>query len=642
MPSISPQKTLPTKKRTTLTPKKCGFTKLSSKCFSAGELCGICYDDLCDNDHHPNSENLEFGAIDGCSHVFHLKCIKKWTTEMQNSCPECRVKVKYLCAYEPTGEPTLVYRVRKPKKEEEEDSQIEVPDHMLDKCAICGLTENGNQDFLCCDGMSHTCDKVFHIGCAGYQRVPGRDLFCKDCAKNEKKTSVFEGLENRLQIIDGKKKGKAKEKALPKVQNYDCLLSSSSESLSSESESEWNSEDFSESDVDFSSIQPKKRALKRSRVISEDSFINDGSIDEYSCSGDSEISIIQKKKRDKTNRKKKNKAKGNNSQEKLTAKKRETQVNRFLADMRRNSKLRLSENDCLSLDGKRKMQNPPNKRKRVSDSLFGESSDECVESFLKDLRGSALPSKQGEEKLRNSIITDDKIASFLDELRGLNSPLKARKNLVKEVNGLKSPLKSMEHPTETTPKQKREGKRHSKEVGLDEAKLDEFLHELRSRPNAQDYNEEADLEVSDDEVKIGHRAVARDKIPSGKGSWWDALDQAINVSSASQRSRRGSGLPKKKRRNVKGMYDDLGKPGAALVGEEADKVLNSTFYAVEPPCAPLPKRPSYSLAKPTGGTESNLSRVLKTASESFNFPKNFPPPLSIRPPPSTVRNSHIQ
>ena len=34
--------------------------------------------------------------IDGCDHVYHLICIKKWVQENENSCPQCKVAVKKL------------------------------------------------------------------------------------------------------------------------------------------------------------------------------------------------------------------------------------------------------------------------------------------------------------------------------------------------------------------------------------------------------------------------------------------------------------------------------------------------------------------------------------------------------------------
>jgi len=34
--------------------------------------------------------------IDGCDHVYHLSCIKKWVQENENSCPQCKVAVKKL------------------------------------------------------------------------------------------------------------------------------------------------------------------------------------------------------------------------------------------------------------------------------------------------------------------------------------------------------------------------------------------------------------------------------------------------------------------------------------------------------------------------------------------------------------------
>ncbi|XP_077546869.1 E3 ubiquitin-protein ligase makorin-1-like isoform X2 [Haemaphysalis longicornis] len=61
---------------------------------SSGKSCGICMDIVMDKE--PPSDR-RFGILEKCSHVFCLKCIRKWRNTKQldskivRSCPECRV-----------------------------------------------------------------------------------------------------------------------------------------------------------------------------------------------------------------------------------------------------------------------------------------------------------------------------------------------------------------------------------------------------------------------------------------------------------------------------------------------------------------------------------------------------------------------
>ena len=61
--------------------------------------CAICLDDV-----GPEKR----ASLDGCAHQYCYECIKTWTKDCENSCPQCKAKIKQIKRQNPNGQDELV------------------------------------------------------------------------------------------------------------------------------------------------------------------------------------------------------------------------------------------------------------------------------------------------------------------------------------------------------------------------------------------------------------------------------------------------------------------------------------------------------------------------------------------------------
>ena len=135
------------------------------------------------------------GKLDCCGHGFCFGCIRKWASEVTNSCPLCKRSISEL---ERVGRGGVVLetlaiaarKVRPPEPTEAELRAMQEEADAEDNCVVCG---SGEQDelLLLCD----SCNCAYHTFCLTprLRAVPSGDWFCPDCHATAAPTQPEEG-----------------------------------------------------------------------------------------------------------------------------------------------------------------------------------------------------------------------------------------------------------------------------------------------------------------------------------------------------------------------------------------------------------------------------------------------------------------
>ena len=141
--------------------------------------CSICYASTV---REMRAEGQQ-GRLDCCGHAFCFECIKKWASEVTNSCPLCKRSVSRLERVGRGGAvlETLAIAAREVKPPEPTEAELQAMQEEAeaeDNCVVCG---SGEQDdvLLLCD----SCNSAYHTFCLvpRLRAVPEGDWFCPDC-----------------------------------------------------------------------------------------------------------------------------------------------------------------------------------------------------------------------------------------------------------------------------------------------------------------------------------------------------------------------------------------------------------------------------------------------------------------------------
>ena len=141
--------------------------------------CSICYASTV---REMRAEGQQ-GRLDCCGHAFCFGCIKKWASEVTNSCPLCKRSISQLERVGRGGAvlETIAIAARKVKPPEPTEAELRAMQEEAeaeDNCVVCG---SGEQDelLLLCD----SCNCAYHTFCLTprLRAVPRGDWFCPDC-----------------------------------------------------------------------------------------------------------------------------------------------------------------------------------------------------------------------------------------------------------------------------------------------------------------------------------------------------------------------------------------------------------------------------------------------------------------------------
>ena len=141
--------------------------------------CSICYASTV---REMRAEGQQ-GRLDCCGHAFCFGCIKKWASEVTNSCPLCKRSISQLERVGRGGAvlETIAIAARKVKPPEPTEAELHAMQEEAeaeDNCVVCG---SGEQDelLLLCD----SCNCAYHTFCLTprLRAVPRGDWFCPDC-----------------------------------------------------------------------------------------------------------------------------------------------------------------------------------------------------------------------------------------------------------------------------------------------------------------------------------------------------------------------------------------------------------------------------------------------------------------------------
>lgn len=140
---------------------------------------GICFDKI-----------LSLGKINSCDHLFHYKCIYRWS-RISNNCPTCRVTFTEICHLKGTKLLKKIKIHEDSHSTEEDISNSDIEEWQ----AVCPVCESSSQDFmLMCEG-EFGCSNVCHSYCLNIDPIP-EHWVCQDCEVQESESLADENSES--------------------------------------------------------------------------------------------------------------------------------------------------------------------------------------------------------------------------------------------------------------------------------------------------------------------------------------------------------------------------------------------------------------------------------------------------------------
>ena len=150
-----------------------------------GDVCAICQEDV-----------ARRGALDSCSHLFCLPCIRRWA-KIETRCPLCKARFSVIRPVrlgddpddpdDPAGVRTRDVSarhsrpIRVPLRDQVYEGESELPDGVDIEDVLCGTCGEGGDEpnLMLCDG----CDQGHHCYCVGLDAVPLEEWYCRICAE---------------------------------------------------------------------------------------------------------------------------------------------------------------------------------------------------------------------------------------------------------------------------------------------------------------------------------------------------------------------------------------------------------------------------------------------------------------------------
>ena len=141
--------------------------------------CSICYASTV---REMRAEGQQ-GRLDCCGHAYCFECIRKWASEVTNSCPLCKRSISRLERVGRGGAvlETVAIAARELKPPEPTEAELQAMQEEAeaeDNCVVCGSGEQADVLLLC-----DSCNSAYHTFCLvpRLRAVPEGDWFCPDC-----------------------------------------------------------------------------------------------------------------------------------------------------------------------------------------------------------------------------------------------------------------------------------------------------------------------------------------------------------------------------------------------------------------------------------------------------------------------------